>query len=118
MMDPADQVNQINQIDTMGIKQFLNHENQLIGFPKKRKLQLTALFYLASKFEPGKVYSEKEINGILNDWHTFLDCAMLRRYLIDMNLLCRNDGGREYWVPANSPTPEDFQMWLIGKHGM
>ena len=57
------------------IKSFLDDNGRLISYPAKRKRQIYALFYLASKFETGKRYTEKEVNEILNKWHTFNDWA-------------------------------------------
>ena len=48
------------------LKNFLDGENRLKAFPSKRKLQLCAVRYLAEKFEPGRIYTEGEVNGILN----------------------------------------------------
>ena len=55
------------------LKNFLDGENRLKAFPSKRKLQLCAVRYLAEKFEPGRIYTEGEVNGLLNQWHTFRD---------------------------------------------
>ena len=52
------------------LKNFLDGENRLKAFPSKRKLQLCAVRYLAEKFEPGRIYTEGEVNGILNRWHS------------------------------------------------
>lgn len=60
---------------------FLDEDHKLIRFPAKRKMKLQALFYLASKFEKEKVYTEKEVNDLLNQWHTFGDPTTLRREL-------------------------------------
>lgn len=56
----------------------------------KRKLLLA---YLATAFEPGLKYSEKEVNDTVRVWHP--DVAALRRYLVDEGLLSREDG--VYW---------------------
>ena len=60
------------------LKNFLNEEGQLKAFPAKRKMKVEALFYLAEKFEAGREYTEKEVNALLNQWHTFGDPATLR----------------------------------------
>ncbi len=57
------------------------------------------LEYLASKFEAGWEYSEKEINAILDQNHTFGDPAMLRRELFMKKLLDRAPDGSRYWKP-------------------
>ena len=69
---------------------------------------LESEFYLASKFELGKRYSEKEVNEILNNWHTFEDWAMLRRDLFDKWFLGRDPKGKEYWLEEKQPTLASF----------
>ena len=86
------------------IKSFLDDNGRLISYPAKRKRQIYTLFYLASKFEPGKRYTEKEVNEILNKWHTFNDWAMLRRDLYDCQFLNRKSDCSEYWMEDNQPT--------------
>ena len=83
------------------LKNHLDVEGRLKWWPSKRSKQLVALDYLATKFEPGKTYSESEVNYLLNQWHTFGDPALLRRELFDDALLNRQLDGTEYWyTPA------------------
>ncbi len=79
------------------LKNHLDNEGRLTLWPSKRSLQLVALDYLASKFEAGKVYSEKDVNALLNQYHTFNDVALLRRELYERGLLNRAKDGSEYW---------------------
>ena len=78
------------------LKNFLDEENRLKAFPSKRKLQLCAVSYLAEKFEPGRIYTEGEVNDLLNQWHTFRDPATLRRELYDRCFLDRDPYGKRY----------------------
>jgi diadenosine tetraphosphate (Ap4A) HIT family hydrolase len=66
---------------------------------KVEEEQMAVRLYLASKFEPGRTYSEREVNEILNQWHTFEDWALLRRELFMYGLLARYKDGTSYWVP-------------------
>ena len=61
-----------------GLKGFLGKDFKLKSWPsrKHRNKQLLVLEYLASKFEIGRDYSEKEANEILNQNHTFGDTAV------------------------------------------
>ncbi len=86
--------------DIQEIRNFIDHEGRLSQWPAKRSLQLVALDYLSTKFESGKVYSESEVNTLLNQWHTFGDAALLRRELYENGHLNRMNDGTEYW-----PTP-------------
>lgn len=90
------------------IKNFLDGQGRLTGYPSKYKRQIFALFYLASKFERGKRYTEKEVNQLLKDWHTFEDWAMLRRDLCDHGFLRRERDGSMYWPAEDQPTLEAF----------
>jgi len=49
-----------------------------------------------SKLEPGRTYSEAEINALLNEWHTFGDPALLRREMFDHGLMTRSKDGSRY----------------------
>ena len=60
---------------TLILKNFLDKDLRLKAFPARRKMKIYALLYLVQKFEPGREYSEKEVNTLLNDWHTFSDPA-------------------------------------------
>ena len=88
------------------LKNFLDGENRLKAFPSKRKLQLCAVRYLAEKFEPGRIYTEGEVNGILNRWHTFRDPETLRRELYQNHFLDRKRDGSAYWVESASPVSD------------
>jgi hypothetical protein len=88
--------------DLSEIKNHLDNEGRLTGWPSKRSLQLVALDYLATKLEMGKIYTEKEVNALLNGWHTFGDPALLRRELYELGLLNRSKTGTEYWRTPNT----------------
>jgi hypothetical protein len=88
------------------LKNFLNTDGQLKVFPAKRKMKIEALFYLAEKFEDGKQYAEKEVNDLLNQWHTFGDPATLRRELYDYHFIDRSRDGSCYWLENPQPSHE------------
>ncbi len=90
------------------LNNFLDSDGRLIRYPAKQKLKMLSLFYLASKFEKDRIYSEKEINQILKNWHTFGDWAMLRRDLYDKWFLGRKPDCTAYWLEENQPTLESF----------
>lgn len=85
------------------LSSFLDAQGRLIRFPAKQKMQAEALAYLSEKLEPGRVYTESEVNDLLNEWHTFRDPATLRRGLYNAYLLNRSDDGRQYSVPPKTP---------------
>ena len=79
------------------IRNFVDSHGRLRQLPAKRKLQLVALEMLASRFEDDVVYSEREVNGLLNLHHTFGDPALLRRELFEQGHLGRTRDGARYW---------------------
>ena len=92
------------------LRNFLNSDGKLTGFPAKRKMKLYALLYLAGKIAPGRDYSEREVNEMLLDWHTFGDPATLRRELYDYHFLDRSRDGSVYRLAQKQPTPEELGL--------
>ncbi|WP_057761416.1 DUF2087 domain-containing protein [Cytobacillus praedii] len=64
--------------------------------PSKEKKKIIIFLELIKKFEGGVTYSEKEVNERLS--LIFADFAILRRYLVDYQLLERSKDCRDYWV--------------------
>ena len=89
------------------IRNFLDYWRRLIQFPAKRKKKIPALRCLAEKFESGRVYTEAQVNDLLEQWHTFRDPATLRRELYNLRFLERTPDGKEYRLAEVQPTPED-----------
>lgn len=99
-----------NQYIINELKNFLDNEGRLLSYPAKQRLKILSLFYLASKFEKGRMYSEKEVNQLLKSWHTFGDWAMLRRDLYDKWFLGRESNGSAYWLEEEQPALESFGL--------
>lgn len=68
--------------------------------PTKYTKLLVILRYLASLFEPGRMYSEADVNAILREVHE--DHARLRRELVEQGFLAREGGGGAYWRAEES----------------
>ena len=64
----------------------------------KRKLVLE--YVTATRLEPKREYSEREVNAVLEEFHD--DYVTLRRYLVDEGLLKRNAG--VYQGPGTTTT--------------
>lgn len=79
------------------LRSFLDDSGRLRQWPAKRRLQLLALEALAGVIPTGRQLTEREINELLNGYHTFKDPAMLRRYLFDLGYLDRKADGTAYW---------------------
>ena len=90
------------------LRNFLDTGGKLTAFPAKRKMKLYALLYLAQKIPADTDFTEREINDILLDWHTFADPATLRRELYDYRFLDRSRDGKVYRLAEKQPTPEDL----------
>ena len=82
--------------------------NRLTSIPAARGKRLVVLDHLAGLFEPGRRYSETEVNQLLGAWHP--DYAALRRYLVDEGFLRRaeetdpstNRSVKQYWRAGGS----------------
>ena len=79
------------------IDRFLDTEGKIKQLPQKVMIKKEVLAYLALKFEFDIDYTEKEVNEIIKTWHTFNDYFLLRRELIDYQLICRTIDGSRYW---------------------
>ena len=67
--------------------------------PAKRKVRAAVLLEVVSRFEPGRDYSEPEVNEVLLGVHE--DFAYLRRELVNYRYLEREDG--RYRTAAQAP---------------
>ena len=68
-------------------------DGRLVHMPTKRTKRLDLLDHLAQRFDPGRRYTEREVNALLVEVSE--DYVTLRRYLVDERFLDRADG--EYW---------------------
>lgn len=89
------------------LRPFLDTEGRLTALPAKHRKKLAALYYLATKIEGGRQYTEYEINVVLDDLTLFHDPATVRRELFNKHLLNRADDGSLYWK-EELPAPADF----------
>jgi hypothetical protein len=62
-------------------------EGRLKAIPAQEKKRNVILRFLAERFEPERMYSEKEVNEIIRPVHE--DVASLRRYMVDGGFLMR-----------------------------
>lgn len=87
-----------NKNKEVNISAFLDEEGKIKQWPAAGKTKIAVVGYLAGKFEKDRIYNEKEVNEIINKWHTFNDYFLLRRSLIDYKFMGRTRNGAEYWV--------------------
>lgn len=83
------------------LKRFMDANGLLNAFPTRRRDQLAVLAYLIEKFEHGRSYTEREVNGILKSAlsPTNDDFVTLRRELFELGELHRERDGSRYWRP-------------------
>ncbi|BAU41635.1 MULTISPECIES: DUF2087 domain-containing protein [Cyanophyceae] len=92
-------------IDFTELQPYLDDQGRVTRWPSKRnraRVQTLVLWYLAEKFAAGRTYTEREVNQLLNEHHTFCDPALLRRELFEHGLLQRERNGSAYWLPPKT----------------
>jgi hypothetical protein len=89
------------------LRRFLDAAGRVARWPAKQRDQAAVLTYLASQFEPGREYGEREVNELLDRWAATGDHATLRRALYDARLLGRTSDGARYW-PIAPPAPQPW----------
>lgn len=92
------------------INNFIDSTGKIKIWPSKHDLKLKVLEYLADKFEYNRFYSEKEVNNIIENYHTFRDYFLLRRGLIESKLLSRTRNGAKYWRPDANVDEEKIMI--------
>lgn len=80
-------------MDERVLAHFLGPEGRLRTIPTKHAKLLVVLDHLAQAFEPGRTYTEAEVNAVLTRFHP--DYAALRRYLVENAFMTREDN--VYW---------------------
>jgi hypothetical protein len=81
------------------LENFLDAERRLVTIPAQRKKRLAILSWLVEDFQPGRSYSEAEVNRVISRRHP--DFATLRRHLVDEELMQRSRG--IYWRTGSLP---------------
>ena len=73
--------------DRKVLKTFVRADGTIKSFPAQEKKWQVLLHYVLDAFEPGKRYSEKQVNNLLSRYSD--DTAALRRGLIEYRLMAR-----------------------------
>jgi len=79
------------------VNKLINEAEGIVRWPKKLSDKQFVIEWLSAKFKFEKQYSEKEINKIIKEHHSFNDIALLRRELISKKFLGRKNDGSIYW---------------------
>ena len=81
------------------LRRFIDRNGRITLWPPaKQHDKLLILEYLASKFEPERQYSEKEVNERLLLHSAVKDAAALRRALYEYRFMNRERDGSLYWL--------------------
>jgi hypothetical protein len=90
------------------LRRFLDRSGKLTVWPPARQRdKLLILEYLASFFEQGRLYSEKEVNELLLLHSTVKDSAALRRALYEYRFMNRTSNGSRYWLIGSEVYEEE-----------
>lgn len=85
---------------------------RLLAIPTKRRALVVILLDLLVTFERDRVYTEKQVNAHLEQYHP--DFARLRRELIDYGYLDRDPHTGRYWLSTALPTRTGNQAQEAG----
>lgn len=102
--------------DTLNLKRvtkavgYFDVEGRLIRWPKKESLRFLCLWVLWSRMPARQGMSELEIDERLMLDHLFCDHTMLRRFMVDYQLLERTPDGREYRRVEQEPPLEALEV--------
>lgn len=79
--------------EAAALKACFGPDGRLLQFPAREKRKIVVLGHIAQRFETGRRYTEKEVNGLID----FPDHATVRRYLIEYGFLARSQDCSQYW---------------------
>ncbi len=83
----------LDAYDRKVLKDFLRRDGTLKALPVQEKKLLSVARHLVKEFEPGRQYTEKQVNEVIAPFHP--DTASLRRAMIEFKLMDRASG--KYW---------------------
>ena len=90
--------------DRKVVENYTFPEGRLKTIPSQRKKREAILRHILKAFDPDVVYTEKQVNEILKQFHE--DTATLRRELIGYRMMSRKAGGSAYWVRQTDDSDE------------
>lgn len=72
------------------LRNFVGGDGRVVSLPMRSAKRKLLLEYVATRFDPDREYTEREVNAVLGAVHD--DHVSLRRYLVDEGLLEREAG--------------------------
>ena len=82
----------------MQLKNFMDKDFKITSYPAKYSLKEKVIDYIFYLMPCEGQYTEKEINALINELHTFGDPALLRRELVEHGYLKRTPDGSKYFI--------------------
>lgn len=76
---------------------YYDSQGRLSRLPSKQPLRVMTLTRIADCFETGRNYTEKEVNAIISQNISFSDVELVRREMIQLQLMGRLRDGSAYW---------------------
>lgn len=80
------------------VRRFLDKDSKIMKMPAKPAVRRMVLEFAAERFSLGIRYTEKQVNAIIDELHSFGDYFLLRRELVDAGFLRRERDGSAYWL--------------------
>ncbi|WP_027721112.1 DUF2087 domain-containing protein [Maridesulfovibrio zosterae] len=110
---PATQQAEINYKLIKRILRLFDEEGYLTHWPKKYSERVICLWVMWSRIAAQKTYNECEISELLEQQHLFEDHALLRRQLVDHNMVTRTADGRQYQRIEVRPPAEALEIFRL-----
>lgn len=105
MPEPEGEILSNGWIDALAMEEWerevlreFTQNGRVTQLPTKLKKYMVIVRWIATHFETGVDYTEKQVNAIISKVHD--DFATLRRDLVEAGYLQRERGGARYWVPT------------------
>lgn len=92
------------------LRNFLDGDGRLKQMPAKHKMRAYVYLWAASLLEPGRRYSEGELNACIGGLLAYRDPATIRRALVDYGFMARLPDGSAYWLLDPQPTLADLGL--------
>ena len=80
------------------IDRVIDQDGKVKVWPAKYSRQRVILEYLQQCFKKDVEYTERQVNDIITQNHTFNDYMRIRRSMVDEGILERETDGSKYWV--------------------
>lgn len=92
------------------VRRCFDGNGRLQRWPSRRAEQDLALWIIWSQLPGDGQMDELDVNAMLRTWHDFEDYVLLRRELIELDLLRRTPDGRIYRRVAREMPPEAEEL--------